>query len=37
MLTIAHTHRGRPTLKDDERFRNGLVHDVDVNEVILNA
>ena len=25
MLTIAHADRGRPTLKDDERFRNGLV------------
>ena len=22
MLTIAHADRGRPTLKDDERFRN---------------
>ena len=23
MLTIAHADRGRPTLNDDERFRNG--------------
>ena len=26
MLTIAHADRGRPTLKDDERFRNGYFH-----------
>ena len=25
MLTIAHADRGKSTLKDDERFRNGLV------------
>ena len=25
MLTIAHADRGRPTLKDDQRFQNGLV------------
>ena len=25
MLTIAHADRVRPTLKDDERFQNGLV------------
>ena len=24
MLTIAHANRSKPTLKDDERFRNGL-------------
>ena len=29
MLTIAHADRGRLTLKDDERFRNGLVRDLD--------
>ena len=29
MLTIAHANRSRPTLKDDERFRNGLVCDLD--------
>ena len=28
MLTIAHADRSRPTLKDDERFRNGLVCDL---------
>ena len=28
MLTTAHADRGRPTLKDDDQFRNGLVHDV---------
>ena len=28
MPTIAHADRGRPTLKDDERFRNGLVSDL---------
>ena len=28
MLTIAYADRGRPTLKDDERFRNGLVRDL---------
>ena len=27
MLTIAHADRGRPTLNDDERFRNGYFHD----------
>ena len=27
MLTIAHADRGRPTLTDDERFRNGYFHD----------
>ena len=26
MLTIAHADHGRPTLKDDERFQNGLFH-----------
>ena len=31
MLTIAHADRGRPTLKDDERFRNGLVRDLKMN------
>ena len=35
MLTIAHADRGRPTLKDDERFRNGLVRDL--NEFTMNA
>ena len=29
MLTIAHADRSRPTLKHDERFRNGLVCDLD--------
>ena len=28
MLTSAHADRGRPTLKDDEHFRNGLVRDL---------
>ena len=28
MLKIAHVDRGRPTLKDDELFRNGLVRDL---------
>ena len=28
MLTTAHADRGRPTLKDDEHFRNGLVRDL---------
>ena len=28
MLTIAFADRGRPTLKDDERFGNGLVRDL---------
>ena len=28
MPTIAHADRGGPTLKDDERFRNGLVSDL---------
>ena len=31
MLTTAHANRGRPTLKDDERFRNGLVRDLKMN------
>ena len=31
MLTTAHANRGRPTLKDDERFRNGLVRDLKIN------
>ena len=35
MLTIAHADRGRPTLKDDERFRNGLVRDL--NEFTMNT
>ena len=37
ILTIVHADRGRPicTLKDDERFRNGLVRDL--NEFIMNA
>ena len=36
MLTIAHADRGRlATLKDDERFRNGLVQDL--NEFTMNA
>ena len=35
MLTTAHADRGRPTLKDDERFRNGLVRDL--NEFTMNA
>ena len=26
MLTTAHADRGRPTLKDDERFRNRMAH-----------
>ena len=30
MLTIAHADRSRPTLKDDERFRNGLVCDLEM-------
>ena len=29
MLTMAHADRGRPTLKDDERFWNGLIRDFD--------
>ena len=29
MLTNTHADRGRPTLKYDERFRNGLVRDLD--------
>ena len=29
MLTIAHADRGRPTLKDNERFRKGLVRELD--------
>ena len=29
MLTIANADRGKPTLKDDERFRTGLFHDLD--------
>ena len=28
MLTIAFADRGRPTLKDDDRFRNVLVRDL---------
>ena len=28
MLTTAHVDRGRPTLKDDERFRHGLIHNL---------
>ena len=28
MLTTAHADRGRPTLKDDERFRQVLVRDL---------
>ena len=28
MLTTAHAVRGRPTLNDDEQFRNGLVRDL---------
>ena len=28
MLTTAHAYRGRPTLKDDEQFRKGLVRDL---------
>ena len=28
MLTTAHADRGRPTLKDDESFQNGLVRDL---------
>ena len=30
MLTIAHADRSRPTLKDDERFRNVLVYDLEM-------
>ena len=30
MLTIAHVDRSRPTIKDDERFRNGLVWDLEM-------
>ena len=30
MLTTAHADRGRPTLKDDEQFRNGLVCDLNL-------
>ena len=39
MLTIAHADRGRPTLKDDERFRNGLVRDLNENTktIYMNA
>ena len=29
MLTIANADRGKPTLKDAERFRTGLFHDFD--------
>ena len=32
MLTIAHADRGRPTLKDDERFRNGYFHDNNIHK-----
>ena len=35
MLTISHADRGRPTLKDGERFRNGLVRDL--NELTKNV
>ena len=35
MLTNTHADRGRPTLKDDERFRNGLVRDL--KETIVNT
>ena len=28
MITTAHAARSRPTLKDDERFRHGLVRDL---------
>ena len=35
MLTTAHTDCGRPTPKDDEQFRNGLVRDL--NEFTMNA
>ena len=39
MFTIAHADRGRPTLKDDERFRNGLVRDLNENAktIYMNA
>ena len=30
MLTIAHANRGRPTPKDDERFQNRLVRDLNI-------
>ena len=30
LLTIAHADRVRPTLKDGERFRNGLVRDLEI-------
>ena len=30
VLTIAHVDRSRPTIKDDERFRNGLVCDLEM-------
>ena len=30
MLTTAHANRGRPTPKDDERFQNGLVRDLNI-------
>ena len=36
MLTITHADRSRPTLKDDERFRKGLVR-CDLNEFTKNA
>ena len=32
MLAIAHADRGRPTLKDDERFRNGYFHDNNIHK-----
>ena len=35
MDTIAHADRGRPTLKDDERFRNGLFRDLNENAKII--
>ena len=34
MLTIAHANRGRPTLKDDQRLRNGLVRDLKIRTLI---
>ena len=35
MLIIVHADRSRPTLKDDERFQNGLVRDLKIR--ILNS
>ena len=37
MLTTAHADRGRPTLKDDEHFRNGLVRDLKEKLKLFNA